>query len=103
MRIDLEHLGDAAEGDKNIGFRDDPERGIGSFQGQHVQPYSGRNSRRSGVTPIESHRKNEAYRAVDWRTDFLLGGQIPLGMAMDQTGTAEWVARGIVIRLGTMK
>jgi di/tricarboxylate transporter len=45
---------------------------------------------------------NEAYRAVDWRTVFLLGGLIPLGMAMDQTGTAEWIASGIVIGLGTL-
>ncbi len=45
---------------------------------------------------------NEAYRAVDWRTVFLLGGLIPLGMAMDQTGTAEWIAKGIVIGLGTL-
>jgi di/tricarboxylate transporter len=44
---------------------------------------------------------NEAYRAVDWRTVFLVGGLIPLGMAMDQTGTAEWIARGIVLKLGT--
>lgn len=43
---------------------------------------------------------NEAYRAVDWRTVFLLGGLIPLGMAVDQTGTAEWIARGIVIGIG---
>jgi di/tricarboxylate transporter len=45
---------------------------------------------------------NEAYRAVDWRTVFLLGGLIPLGMAMDQTGTAEWIAGGIVSGLGTL-
>jgi di/tricarboxylate transporter len=45
---------------------------------------------------------NEAYRAVDWRTVFLLGGLIPLGMAMDQTGTAEWIARGIVAGLGPL-
>jgi di/tricarboxylate transporter len=45
---------------------------------------------------------NEAYRAVDWRTVFLLAGLIPLGMAMDQTGTAEWIARGIVTGLGTL-
>ena len=45
---------------------------------------------------------NEAYRAVDWRTVFLLGGLIPLGMAMDQTGTAEWIAKGIVNGLGTL-
>jgi di/tricarboxylate transporter len=42
----------------------------------------------------------EAYRAVDWRTVFLLGGLIPLGMAVDQTGTAQWMARGIVAGLG---
>ncbi|MGD9250085.1 MAG: SLC13 family permease [Desulfobacterales bacterium] len=45
---------------------------------------------------------NEAYRAVDWRTVFLLGGLIPLGMAMDQTGTAEWIARGIVTGFGPL-
>lgn len=42
----------------------------------------------------------EAYRAVDWRTVFLLGGLIPLGMAVDQTGTAQWIAKGIVFGLG---
>jgi len=44
---------------------------------------------------------NEAYHAVDWRTVFLLGGLIPLGMAMDQTGTAAWLAGGIVAGLGS--
>jgi len=44
---------------------------------------------------------NEAYHAVDWRTVFLLGGLIPLGMAVDQTGTAQWIARGIVAGLGS--
>jgi di/tricarboxylate transporter len=43
----------------------------------------------------------EAYRAVDWRTVFLLGGLIPLGMAVDQTGTAQWIAKGIVYSLGS--
>jgi di/tricarboxylate transporter len=43
---------------------------------------------------------NEAYRAVDWRTVFLLGGLIPLGMAVSQTGTAEWIAKGIVAGMG---
>lgn len=45
---------------------------------------------------------NEAYRAVDWRTVFLLGGLIPLGMAVDQTGTAQWMAGGIVSGLGSL-
>jgi di/tricarboxylate transporter len=45
---------------------------------------------------------SEAYRAVDWRTVFLLGGLIPLGMAVDQTGTAQWIAKGIIIGLGNL-
>jgi len=43
----------------------------------------------------------EAYHAVDWRTVFLLAGLIPLGMAVDQTGTARWIAGGIVFMLGS--
>ena len=42
----------------------------------------------------------EAYRAVDWRAVFLLAGLIPLGLAIDQTGTAEWIAQAIVGGLG---
>ncbi|MCF8034152.1 MAG: SLC13 family permease [Desulfarculaceae bacterium] len=45
---------------------------------------------------------SEAYHAVDWRTVFLLGGLIPLGMAVDQTGTANWIAEGIVAGLGSL-
>lgn len=45
---------------------------------------------------------SEAYRTVDWRTVFLLGGLIPLGMAVDQTGTAQWIAKGIVLSLGNL-
>ena len=45
---------------------------------------------------------SEAYHAVDWRTVFLLGGLIPLGMAVDQTGTAQWIATGIVEGLGSL-
>jgi len=47
-----------------------------------------------GVMPID-----EAYRAVDWRTVFLLAGLIPLGVAMDNTGTAAWVAGGVTALL----
>jgi di/tricarboxylate transporter len=35
---------------------------------------------------------DEAYRAVDWRTVFLLAGLIPLGLAMEKTGAAAFVA-----------
>ena len=36
-----------------------------------------------------------AYRAVDWRTVFLLAGLIPLGTAMDKSGAAAFVADGL--------
>jgi di/tricarboxylate transporter len=35
---------------------------------------------------------DEAYKAVDWRTVFLLAGLIPLGIAMDKTGAASYIA-----------
>ncbi|MCP4569781.1 MAG: SLC13 family permease [FCB group bacterium] len=43
---------------------------------------------------------SEAYKAIDSRTVFLLGGLIPLGMAVNQTGTAQWMAKGIIALLG---
>ena len=45
----------------------------------------------------------EAYKAIDWKVIFLLGGIIPLGLAMQQTGTAQWLANSILkplIQLG---
>jgi di/tricarboxylate transporter len=37
-------------------------------------------------------RANEAYRDVDWMVIVLLGAIIPLGIAMQNTGTAQYVA-----------
>jgi di/tricarboxylate transporter len=37
-------------------------------------------------------RIDEAYEAVDWRTVFLVAGMLPLGLAMELTGTAEFLA-----------
>lgn len=34
----------------------------------------------------------EAYDSVDWRTVFLVAGMLPLGLAMAQTGTAQFLA-----------
>ncbi len=39
---------------------------------------------------------NEAYRSVSWKTVFLLAGLIPLGQAVEQTGTAAWIAELVV-------
>ncbi len=38
---------------------------------------------------------NEAYRAVGWNTVFLLACLIPLGVAVQNTGTATWIAEGV--------
>ena len=39
---------------------------------------------------------DEAYEAVSWSTVFLLASLIPLGMAVQNTGTAAWIAEQIL-------
>lgn len=39
---------------------------------------------------------DEGYKAVSWQTVFLLASLIPLGMAMEKTGTANWIAYHIL-------
>jgi di/tricarboxylate transporter len=43
---------------------------------------------------------DEAYGAVSWKTVFLLASLIPLGHAMERTGTAAWIAQEIMVVLG---
>jgi di/tricarboxylate transporter len=49
----------------------------------------------TGVLSID-----EAYRSVDWMTVFLLAGLIPLGIAFEQTGTAAFIADGVLRLIG---
>ncbi|MGB5440593.1 MAG: SLC13 family permease [Gammaproteobacteria bacterium] len=49
----------------------------------------------SGVLSID-----EAYEAVSWKTVFLLASLIPLGMAVENTGTAAWIAQQTLEILG---
>lgn len=51
----------------------------------------------SGVLNID-----EAYRAVSWKTVFLLASLIPLGMAVEQSGTAKWIAEQTLSVVGEM-
>jgi di/tricarboxylate transporter len=44
---------------------------------------------------------DEAYRAVDWMTVFLLAGLIPLGLAFENTGAARLIADTLMTGLGT--
>jgi len=49
----------------------------------------------SGVLKIE-----EAYQSVSWKTVFLLASLIPLGLAVETTGTAKWIAEEVVALVG---
>ena len=44
---------------------------------------------------------DEAYHGVDWRTVFLLSGLIPLGLAMQKTNAASWLAYHLLALIGT--
>ncbi|MFW2373950.1 MAG: SLC13 family permease [Gammaproteobacteria bacterium] len=49
----------------------------------------------SGVLSMD-----EAYRAVSWKTVFLLASLIPLGLAVETSGTAAWIADQTLSVLG---
>ena len=49
----------------------------------------------TGVLSID-----EAYDSVSWKTVFLLASLIPLGLAMERSGTAAWIAQEIMVVLG---
>jgi di/tricarboxylate transporter len=51
----------------------------------------------TGVLSID-----EAYDSVDWMTVFLLGGLIPLGIAFEKTGAANFIATTIMNAIGTV-
>ena len=51
----------------------------------------------SGVLSID-----EAYEAVSWKTVFLLASLIPLGLAVEQSGTAKWIADQTLVVVGDM-
>ncbi len=51
----------------------------------------------SGVLKVD-----EAYQAVSWKTVFLLASLIPLGLAVETTGTAKWIAEQTLSVVGDM-
>ena len=44
---------------------------------------------------------DEAYKAVNWKTVFVIACLIPLGWSMDATGTAAWLAQQILHYFGS--
>jgi len=51
----------------------------------------------SGVLKID-----EAYASVSWSTVFLLASLIPLGLAVETSGTAKWIAEQTLLVVGDM-
>jgi di/tricarboxylate transporter len=45
-------------------------------------------------------KMDEAYQSIEWRSVFLIAGMLPLGLAMDSTGTARFLADQIVTTIG---
>jgi len=45
---------------------------------------------------------DEAYNSVSWKTVFLVASLIPIGLAMELTGTAAWIAQKAMVLLGNM-
>ncbi len=43
---------------------------------------------------------DEAYRQIEWRAVFLIAGMLPLGVAMEQTGAARYLADGVIGLIG---
>lgn len=42
----------------------------------------------------------EAYRFINWKAIFLIAGMLPMGIAMEQTGAAQFLANGMVGLIG---
>jgi di/tricarboxylate transporter len=49
----------------------------------------------SGVLTMD-----DAYKAVSWKTVFLLAGLLPLGIAVETSGTAHYVVQHLLARIG---
>ena len=49
-----------------------------------------------GMVATGCVKPNEVYDAVDWNVIFLLAGLIPLGVAMEESGAAAWLADLVV-------
>jgi di/tricarboxylate transporter len=47
-------------------------------------------------------RLEEIYAELDWMVVFLLAGVIPLGVAMDKTGAAQWLADAVAASVGPL-
>jgi di/tricarboxylate transporter len=45
---------------------------------------------------------DEAYESIEWKSVFLIAGMLPMGIAMEQTGTAKFLADQIIAAVGDL-
>ena len=64
---------------------------------RHSDPLRG-DGRRAGLLWSKVVTPREAYASIDWQVLLMLYGLLGLGMAMQNTGTAEWLAESMVDR-----
>ena len=68
--------------------------GLATFAGLHISTALVIGSVLSVLTGV--HSMDEAYESIEWRSVFLIAGMLPLGIAMEETGTAQFLANSIV-------
>ncbi|NGO55456.1 SLC13 family permease [Allomesorhizobium camelthorni] len=51
---------------------------------------------------VNALRPDEVYKAIDWSVIVLLAAMIPFGQALENTGTAQLIADGVVALAGTL-
>jgi len=68
--------------------------GLATFGGLHISIALVIGSLLSVLTGV--HSMDEAYESIEWRSVFLIAGMLPLGIAMEETGTAQFLADNIV-------
>lgn len=44
---------------------------------------------------------DEAYRSIEWKVIFLIAGMLPLGIALESSGAAEFLAEGVISLAGS--
>jgi len=44
---------------------------------------------------------DQVYRAIDWRSLFMVAGMLPVGVALDKTGAAALLAQWIITNVGS--
>ncbi len=50
---------------------------------------------------IQTMTMDQAYRAIDWRSLFLVAGMLPVGVALNKTGASAMFANAILFSLGS--